>query len=81
MSEQQNTAPDDGSPTNDAASALFYAAAAYGLAQAREAQGHLLTTDEQAAFTRYQSAARSHGFTDEQVREHAKTISRPAVTK
>ena len=69
----------DGTPTNDPAAALHWAAVAYGLAEAREQQGHFLTSDEQAAFTRYQSAARSHGFTDEQVRDHAKTLGRPAV--
>ena len=62
-----------------ASNALHAAAAAYGLAEAREQQGHFLTVDEQAAFTRYQSAARSHGFTDTQVREHAATISGSAV--
>ena len=65
-------------PTPDPNTALFFAAAAIGRAQASEAQGHFLTADEQAAFTRYQSAARAHGYTDEQIRAHAQTISRPA---
>ncbi|WP_329336135.1 hypothetical protein OG252_13220 [Streptomyces sp. NBC_01352] len=73
------TTPDDGTPTNDPAAALHWAAVAIGLAQAREQQGHFLTTDEQAAFSRYQAAARAHGFTDEQIHEHAKTLSGPAV--
>jgi hypothetical protein len=71
---------DDGTPTNDPAAALHWAAVAYGLAAAREQQGHYLTPDEQAAYTQYQSAARAHGFTEEQVREHEKTL-RPAVTQ
>lgn len=74
-------APDDGTPTNDPAAALHWAAAATGLAEAREQQGHYLTPDEQAAFTRYQSAARSHGFTDEQIRCYANTLSNPAVNQ
>jgi hypothetical protein len=78
-SQQPTPEPDDGTPTNDPAAALFFAAAAYGLAQAREAQGNFLTVDEQAAFTRYQSAARSHGYTDVQVREHAATLRRTEV--
>jgi hypothetical protein len=79
VSEQPTPAPNDGTPTNDPSSALFYAAAAYGLAQDRERRGHQLTADERAAYHRYQDAAHGHGITDEKIREHAKTISRPAV--
>lgn len=77
---QPTPAPDDGTPTNDPAAALHWAAVAIGLAQAREQQGHFLTTDEQAAFSRYQAAARAHGFSDEQIHEHAKTL-RPAAAQ
>lgn len=73
MSEQQPT-PDDGTPTNNPDAALHWAAVAYNLAATREAQGQYLNNDEQKAFTRYQSAARSHGYTDGQVRQHANTI-------
>lgn len=38
--------PDDGTPTNDPAAALHWAAVAIGLAEAREQQGHFLTADE-----------------------------------
>jgi hypothetical protein len=78
--QQPTPTPDDGTPTNDPAAALHWAAAAYSLAKAREQQGHYLTPDEQAAYTRYQSAARAHGYTEEQVREHAATLPGPAVT-
>jgi hypothetical protein len=67
--------PDDGTPTNDPAAALHWAAAAYNLAAAREQQGNFLTADEQANFTRYQTAARSHGQTDGDVRAYAATLS------
>jgi hypothetical protein len=73
MSEQ--TTVDDGTPQNDPAAALHWAAVAYNLAAARERQGNYLTTDEQAQFTRYQSAARSHGFTDQDVRTHAAELN------
>jgi hypothetical protein len=74
-----SSAQNDGTPTNDPAAALHWAAVAYGLAAAREAGGRFLNADEQANYTRYQSAARSHGFTEEQVREHAATLSRPTA--
>ncbi len=73
-------APDDGTPTNDPAAALHWAATAYGLAAAREQQGNPLTDGERAEFDRYQNAARAHGFTEEQVREHEKTL-RPAAAQ
>lgn len=69
--------PDDGTPTNNPAAALHWAAEAYNLAARREAQGRYLNTDEQANYQRYQSAARSHGFTEQQVRDHAATLARP----
>ena len=70
MSEQQTPAPDDGTPTNDPAAALHWAAVALGLAEARTQQGNPLTDDERTEYDRYQDAARSHGFTEQQVREH-----------
>ena len=77
--QQPTPTPDDGTPTNDSAAALHWAAVAVGLAEAREQQGHLPTADEQAAFSRYQAAARSHGFTDEQIRAHKDTLGTAAV--
>lgn len=83
MSEQPNPRPDDGTPTNDAAAALHWAAAAIGLAEARTQQGHPLTGDERTEHDRYQAAAHGHGFTDEQIRGYLNTElpARPAVTK
>lgn len=78
-SEQPNSAPDDGTPTNNPAAALHWAAVALGLAAARTDQGNPLTDDEQVAYDRYQDAARAHGFTDEQIRAHVQTLGRPAV--
>lgn len=79
MSEQPTTAPGDGTPTNDPAAALHWAAVAMGLAEAREQQGNPLTDDERADYARYQDAAHAHGFTEEQVREHLAEY-RQAVT-
>jgi hypothetical protein len=73
--------PDGGTLTNNPSGALFCAAAAIGLAAAREQQGNPLTDDERAAHDDYQQAARAHGFTDEQIRAHVKTLGRPAVTQ
>lgn len=70
MNEQQNTRPDDGTPTNDPAAALHWAAVAIGLAEARTEQGNPLTGDERTELDRYQEAARAHGFTEQQIREH-----------
>ncbi|ELP67662.1 hypothetical protein STRTUCAR8_08589 [Streptomyces turgidiscabies Car8] len=70
MSEQPNTTPDDGTPANDPAAALHWAAVAIGLAEAREQQGNPLTGDERAELDRYQNAARAHGITEQQIREH-----------
>lgn len=67
-------APDDGTPTNNPAAALHWAAEAYNLAARREARGQFLGGDEQANFTRYQTAARSHGYTERDVRAYAATL-------
>jgi hypothetical protein len=77
--QQPSPAPDDGTPTNDPAAALHWAAEAYNLAARREQQGNFLNADEQANFTRYQSAARSHGYTDQDVRAHAATLESAAT--
>lgn len=77
--DQTSQSVNDGTPTNDPAAALHWAAVAYGLAAAREQQGKFLTSDEQANYTRYQTAARSHGFTEQQVREYASALARPTV--
>ena len=73
-------AQSDGTPTNDPDAAHHWAAVAVGLAAARTEQGHPLTADERVQYDRYQDAARSHGFTDQQVRDHVKTLGGPAVT-
>jgi hypothetical protein len=72
--------PDDGTPRNNPDAALHWAAEAYNLAARRENQGKFLNADEQANYTRYQSTARSHGHTDQDVRDHAATLS-TAVTR
>ena len=77
---QPTPTPDDGTPTNDPAAALHWAAAALGLAEARTQQGHPLTDTERATFDRYQQAAHAHGFTDEQIRCYLNSELRPAVT-
>ncbi|TGZ14716.1 hypothetical protein DV517_61990 [Streptomyces sp. S816] len=77
--QQPSPAPSDGTPTNDPAAAIHWAAAALGLAQARTEQGHPLTDDERAAFDRYQAAAHAHDITDEQIRDYLNTKLRPAV--
>lgn len=74
MSEQQSLAPDDGTPTNDPAAALHFAAMALGLAEAREQQGHPLTAQERVEYDRYQNAARAHGHTDETIRARKDAI-------
>lgn len=61
-----------------AADALTQAATAYNHAADREQQGRFLNRDEQAAFTRDQTAARSHGFNDRDVRTHAATLRQAA---
>lgn len=69
----------DGTPANDPDAALHWAGVAYNLAASREERGQFLTTSEQANYTRYQSAARSHGFTEQQVRDYAASPSRPTA--
>jgi hypothetical protein len=78
---EPTTPATDGTPTNDPAAALHWAAAAIGLAEARAAQGHTLTEAEHDAYDRYQAAAHAHGHTDEQIRCYLNTELRPAVTK
>lgn len=73
--------PDDGTPTNDPAAALHWAAAAIGLAEARTQQGNPLTPEERAVFDRYQDAALDHGFTDAEIRHYLNTRLSPAVTR
>ncbi|MFJ4787605.1 hypothetical protein [Streptomyces sp. NPDC088794] len=70
---------DTGSPDSDPSTALHWAAYALRLATERERQGRWLTSDEQVVFTRFQSAARAHGFTEDQVREYSKALRIPAV--
>ena len=65
-----------GSPIDDPGAALHWAAVAIGLAEAREQQGNPLTDEERVNFDRYQDAARSHGFTEQQVRDYLSTLPR-----
>ncbi|MEC4016070.1 hypothetical protein [Streptomyces sp. H27-D2] len=62
--------PGDGTPTNDPAAALHWAAVAIGLADARERQGHPLTDAEHVNYDRFLAAARDHGFSDEEIRDY-----------
>jgi hypothetical protein len=78
---QQPTPESDGTPTNDPAAALHWAAAAIGLAEARTQQGNPLTDTERTAFDRYQAAAHHHGYTDAQIRCYLDNELRPAVTQ
>jgi hypothetical protein len=70
-------ASSDGTPQNDPAAALHWAAVALGLAETRAEQGHPLTGDERDNYNRYQQAAHAHGFTDQQIRCYADTELRP----
>jgi len=72
---------DDGTPTNDPSAALHWAAVAIGLAEARAEQGNPLTDTERVNFDRYQEAARSHGFTERQVRDYLNHTLRPALNR
>lgn len=78
--DQPTPAPNDGTPTNDPAAALHWAAAAIGLAEARTEQGHPLTDDERAHFDRYQAAAHAHGFTGQEIRDRLNEINRAVTT-
>ena len=78
---QPTPTPDDGTPTNDPAAALHWAAVAIGLAEARTQQGNPLTDTERAAYDRYQQAAHAHGHTDEQIRCYLESELRPAVAQ
>ena len=65
-----------GTPVSASNSALHWAGVAMGLAEARTEQGNPLTDDERATYDGYQSAARAHGFTEQQVRDYAATLAR-----
>ena len=79
MSEQPTPTPDDGTPTNDPAAALHWAAVALGLAETRTAQGNPLTDQERTTYDRYQAAAHAHGFTFADIRDYLDTQLSPAV--
>ena len=79
--QQPTPTPNDGTPTNDPAAALHWAAVALGLAEAREQQGNPLTDEERGHFNDYQAAAHKHGFTDEQIRCYLDNELRPAVAR
>ena len=68
--------PNTYTPDTNPEAALHWAAAALNLAERRTAQNILLTSTENATYERYQTAARSHGFTDDQIREYAARMSR-----
>ncbi|MCQ8831789.1 hypothetical protein [Streptomyces malaysiensis] len=61
-------------PTDDRDAAIHWAAVAIGLKESREQRGKPLTAAEQAAFERYQDAARQHGITDAQIREYLRNL-------
>jgi hypothetical protein len=67
---QPTPTPNDGTPQNDPAAALHWAAIAHGLAEARTLQGNPLTPVERAEYNRYQNAAHAHGYTDTEIRAH-----------
>ncbi|MFK0140686.1 hypothetical protein [Streptomyces murinus] len=79
--QQPSPTPSDGTPTNDPAAAIHWAAAALGLAQARTDQGNPLTDSDRTAFDRYQAAAHAHGITDEQILDYLNTNLHPAATR
>ena len=79
--QQPTPTTNDGTPTNDPAAALHWAAAAIGLAEARAAQGRRLTDDEHDAYERYQDAAHAHGFTGEQILDYLNNTLRAAVAR
>lgn len=64
----------DHTPANDPQAALHWAAVAVGLAERRAEDGTPLTGAERANFDRYQEAARSHGITEQQVRDYLATL-------
>ncbi|MET9073888.1 hypothetical protein ABZX95_17310 [Streptomyces sp. NPDC004232] len=68
-----SSVPTSGSPIDDPDAALYWAAAAIRLTEARTVQGNPLTNDERVVFDRYQAAAHSHGFTDAQIRDYLNT--------
>lgn len=68
--------PNTYTPDTDAQAALHWAGAALNLAERRTAQNVPLTDGEKANYERYQEAARSHGITDDEVRERATVMSR-----
>lgn len=63
-------------PIGASNSALHWAGVAMGLAEARTEQGNPLTDNERATYDDYQSAARAHGFTEQQVRDYAAALDR-----
>lgn len=62
--------PGTNTPHDDPSIALHWAAMAKGLKLTREVEGNPLTADELSNYEKYQSAARSHGITDQQIDEH-----------
>ena len=60
--------------TDEQENARHWAAVAIGLKEAREKQGNPLTAEERVHFDRYQANARSHGFTDAQIRAYQQSL-------
>ncbi|RXS84208.1 hypothetical protein EST92_11665 [Streptomyces sp. TM32] len=56
--------------TDERLNALHWAAVAIDLKASRERRDMPLTSDELAVHERYQANARSHGFTDADVRDY-----------
>jgi SOS response regulatory protein OraA/RecX len=69
----------DGTPTSDPEAALHWAAMAVGLAERRTRESRPLTADEHANYDRYLAAARSHGFTDEDISDYLVTTLYPSL--
>ncbi|WP_405883620.1 hypothetical protein OG747_36565 [Streptomyces sp. NBC_01384] len=59
--------------TKDRDDALYRAAMAIEMRGARDHDGRPLAADELAAFEGYQTVARSHGFTDADIRRYQRT--------
>lgn len=57
-------------PTDPARNALHWAAVAVGLKEANERDHGPMPTDQKADFEKYQDLARSHGYTDDDIRAY-----------
>jgi len=69
-------APPTGTPDDDPAAALHWAAIATGLAEARAEQGNPLTDSERKVYDRFLTAAHRHGHTEQDIRAHLARLPR-----